>query len=145
MTEENDINHDSTEVSPVITDVSETVNSTEVQEIIGTIPHWILRYGILLMLSIICGILTGTYFIQYPDSLQAKIILTAQNPPTNIIAKVNGKITGLFVSDNEMVSPGQLLGIIENTANYDSIENLKEQLQAFSFNDSLIVEMAGSI
>lgn len=118
---------------------SETLNfvrSEEVQEIIGTVPHWILRYGLVLMMLVIIGLFVAAYYIQYPDTLQANVIITAQNPPANIIAKSTGKLKKIYVQDKDTIEQNQILAEIENTANTDSILQLKSILDTLNILDT---------
>ena len=45
------------------------IKSEEVQEILSTIPPWIIRWGIGLIFFVILLMITGSYFFSYPDNL----------------------------------------------------------------------------
>jgi len=107
------------------------LRSTEVQEILSRPPKWIVRWGITIVFIIISIIIIGSWFFKYPDIITANIILTTKNPPAKIIAKSSGKIQNLFVIDNEMIKENQVLGVIENPADYESVKILEEQLTNF--------------
>ena len=51
------------------------LRSEEVQELMGQVPHWILRWGIVLTGLLLAGLLTGSYFFKYPDVLNASITI----------------------------------------------------------------------
>jgi hypothetical protein len=55
--------------------------STEVQEIISQKPSWIVRNGIVLFLVIIAAMLVTTFFISYPDVVNANATFTSLNAP----------------------------------------------------------------
>ncbi len=114
---------------PEIDKIENSIHSEEVQDIIGKVPHWILRYGIVLIFLILLGLLIGAYFIQYPDTLTAKAVITAEHPPIAIYPKINGKLKQLFVSDNQDLEANQMIGILESNVSYDSILKLKMALQ----------------
>jgi HlyD family secretion protein len=110
------------------------LRSEEVQEILGSPPRWIIRWGITIIFLIIIGIFVGSYFIKYPVVVSAPIVVTTENMPAAVIARANGKIDTLFVADNESVEKGMYLGIIENPANYKdvfTVDKLLDSMQPF--------------
>ncbi|MEZ5196412.1 MAG: HlyD family efflux transporter periplasmic adaptor subunit [Bacteroidales bacterium] len=88
-------------------------------------------------------ILIGSWFFKYPDFIDSNIEITTTNPPADIIAKANGKLVHIFISDNEFVSLGAVLAVIENPAEYTDVLKLSSQLEAFSHQslkiDSVII------
>ena len=58
------------------------IRSDEVTEIIGKMPHWILRRGITIIALLCIMVLTGAYFFKYPDIIPAKVTISSGNPPT---------------------------------------------------------------
>jgi len=59
------------------------------------------------------------------------------NPPADLKARTSGKIVRLFVVNNEQVSTGEVLAMIENPAAYDDVVQLKKSLE---FLDSLSID-----
>ncbi len=104
------------------------IRSDEVQEILGTPPRWIIRWGITIMLLVVAILLGGSYYYKYPDMIAARVTIFSESPPVQIVAKSSGKLDQLFVLNNQHVEPGDVLGIIENTANYDDARRLLIQL-----------------
>ncbi|MCD4680650.1 MAG: HlyD family efflux transporter periplasmic adaptor subunit [Bacteroidales bacterium] len=117
------------------------VRSQASREIMGYIPHWIIRAGIAVIFVVIVLLLCGTWFFKYPDLIRTSIVLTAENPPASIIARSNGKLEALLVDDKQKVTKGQWLGVIENTANYQDVIRLKNNLTIFekSLNKGFII------
>lgn len=111
------------------------IRSEEVQEILGKTPSGILRWGITVLLLVVIGIMTGSWFFKYPDIITAPITITTENVPVQIAAKTNGKITELLIKDNEQVKPDQILAVIENPANYKQILQLKDYLANFNIQE----------
>ena len=66
---------------------------------------------------------------RYPDIQYADIILTTENPPANLVARVNGKIQRLFVKDNQLVVKEQILALLETAASYEDIMKSEEILE----------------
>ncbi|MCF8380179.1 MAG: HlyD family secretion protein [Bacteroidales bacterium] len=105
------------------------LRTENVNEILGHIPNWIVRWGTLTFLFVLFIILFGAYIFEYPHIVQAKIKVTTENPPSNAIAKTNGRITQLFVKDNDQVEAGAVLAIIENPANYEDVFLVSDIMQ----------------
>jgi multidrug resistance efflux pump len=106
------------------------LRSDEVQEILGTPPRWIIRWGITIMLLVVLVLLAGSYFYKYPDLISSRVTIVSENPPVQIVAKSNGKLDQLFVENNQLVEGGEILGLIENTANYKDAYRLLAKLDS---------------
>lgn len=52
------------------------LRSEKVRHIISEIPSRIVRYGITIITIVILGLLIGTYFIPYPETISAKVQMT---------------------------------------------------------------------
>jgi HlyD family secretion protein len=100
------------------------------QEIIsqksGFIERWALSvsFGILILLFI------SSWFIKYPDIIEAKAILTARNAPKEIISRQDGRLVRLFVHNNEQVEKNQIIGWIESTASHQEVIELSRQIDS---------------
>lgn len=113
------------------------LRSEEVQEVMNHIPPAILRYGISVLLGIISVLLIGSAFFSYPDTVDAKFTLTTQVPPAYIITKTAGRIQQLYVENKQPVSEGDLIGVIQNTANTEDMFYLREKLKEWKASGSL--------
>ncbi len=100
------------------------LRSEEVQEIMGTPPGWIIRRGITIILMVLLVLLSGSWFYKYPDIIVARVTVLSENPPVSVVARSNGKLVNIFVTDKQKVEAGQLLGVIENPANYEDVYHL---------------------
>jgi Multidrug resistance efflux pump len=101
-----------------------TSNSEDVQEIMGRMPSWIIRWGITLMAIVFAIVIIGSYFFNYPDIIAARITISSINPPVKLISRNSLPIGKIFVGNGEDVAAGQVLCILSNTANYDQIEEI---------------------
>ncbi len=106
------------------------IRSEEVQEIMGTPPKWIVRWGIVIILLVVVILLLGSYFYKYPDIIEARVTIVSENPPIQIVARSDGKLDRIFITDKQKVEAGELLGIIENPANYEDVYSLKQFLDS---------------
>lgn len=98
------------------------LRSEEVQEVMGQIPSWILRWGITLVGIIMIGLAIGCYFFKYPDTLIAEVTVTTAMPPIEMYARVTGRIELLTVRHLQKVSPGDAMAVLENTADFKDVE-----------------------
>lgn len=114
----------------------------EVREILGDIPSRILRWGITVMLVIVFLVLVGACFFRYPDTIAAHFIIHSSNPTVTLLAKTNGNIVKLNVSDREKVKKGDCLAVISSTADYRQMLDLKKRLQN---TDSVQLPYTGSL
>lgn len=129
------------------------VRSEEVQEILSYVPHWMIRWGNTLFFILIIMLLFISWFIKYPDVINAEVIVTTQIPPQKEFARVSGKIDTFFIENNENVIKNQPLALIENTANYTDVFLLKSiidtiniQKETFNFPiDDLPILFLGDI
>ncbi|MBO7623410.1 MAG: HlyD family efflux transporter periplasmic adaptor subunit [Bacteroidales bacterium] len=97
------------------------IHSEEVQEIMGRKPSWIMRWGITVLITIIVVFIVCCYFIRYPQTVSARITLTSDYPPADLVAKATGIIDSVFVSDGDKISKGQLLALIASAADYSDM------------------------
>lgn len=106
--------------------------SEPVQEILGSIPSWIIRWGITLFFSVILLLLAGSWFFHYPEvvpNLDIEVVTT--EPPAYVVARSTGKIEDFFISDKEMVSRGDSIAVIENPASSADMFFLRNELRRF--------------
>ena len=111
------------------------LRSEEVQEILTKVPHWMIRWGNVLFLSLIIMLLAMSWFIKYPDIITSKAIITTQVPPQKEYAKTTGKLAKIFVKDNQIVAKNQSLAILENTASYQDVFMLQTITDTLKINN----------
>lgn len=102
--------------------------SEEVQDLLGRVPSWITRNGIIMVVVILLLLITGSWFFKYPDIITASVVVTSDNPPVHLLARVDGKLTTIRVRDKEKVAQGDLLAMLESSVNYDDLMDLRKQL-----------------
>ena len=104
------------------------LRSEEFQEVLSSIPPWILRWGITVLAIIVVILLVGSAVIKYPDVLSSQVVLTGSTPPAIIVSHATGKMKELYVTDNQKVITGDYLAVIDNPANTEDVLFLKNQL-----------------
>ncbi|GAA5042569.1 hemolysin [Marivirga lumbricoides] len=98
----------------------EDVRSEEVQEVLSQIPGWIIRWGITVIFVSVGLLLIASWFIKYPDTISAKVIITTESAPATMIARSNGRLL-FFSKDQQKVKEGDFLAAIENPANIEDV------------------------
>jgi len=94
--------------------------SEEVQAIIDRMPtYWtkwvVLCVGILMGIIILLG-----FLIQYPDTVDGQISVTATTAPVRLVANGNGRIT-LLQSNKTQLQKGDVIAYMESGADYKHI------------------------
>jgi multidrug efflux pump subunit AcrA (membrane-fusion protein) len=111
------------------------LRSEEVQEILSSVPSWMIRWGNLLILILIIMLLWISWFVKYPDIISAEAMITTQIPPQKVYAKTTGTLIAVLVTDNDLVNKNQPLAVIENTANYKDVYVLKSVIDSIKINN----------
>lgn len=104
---------------------------TEINEILGKPPNWIVRWGNTLILLIFLLFLTISWIIQYPDVIESNFVLQSKKITTDIIANSSGHIQEIFYQDNQSVKKGDVIGLINSTSDYQSITGLEQNVLNF--------------
>lgn len=117
------------------------IRTGEIDEILGKTPGSLVSWGITVFFVIIALFITASWFFKYPDVVHASIEITGNLPPADIKARTSGKIDTFFVINNQKVHEDQVLGLVENPADYSEIVILKTHLNTrisqWQANDSL--------
>ena len=108
------------------------LRSEEVQEVMGAIPSWILRWGITVLFLVVFALIVGSCFFKYPDVIVSEMTLTGRYPVASIVARASGKINKLYVKDGQMVALRAPLAVIENPASSEDVFFLKELLGRYA-------------
>lgn len=110
------------------------IRSEEFQEMLGNTPSWILRWGIWMLAITVVILLIGSALFKYPDTISATMKLTGSVPPAKIVSKTSGKLRELYIKDNQLVTAGTYIGVIDNSAKTDDIFYLKNYINNINSN-----------
>ncbi|OWY25736.1 hypothetical protein C7N43_31365 [Sphingobacteriales bacterium UPWRP_1] len=105
----------------------ENYYSSEVSDILTQIPGRLIRWGITIIFLTITILLLLTWFIQYPDVVNGRMVLSSKNAPAPVVCRSNGALH-LFLPDKANVESGDAVAVIQNTANYHDVLALKNTL-----------------
>lgn len=115
------------------------LRSEEVQEVLGTPPGWIVRYGTALALVFLTLFIVASANYQYPDTVEEDITITFSEPPRTLVAPKSGRVSDILVRNNDRVTKGQLLIVFEETGSYNHISHLQDLMAEIpNENDSII-------
>ncbi len=109
------------------------LRSDEVQEILTKVPSSIIRYGSASLLLIIVLVLAVSWFIKYPDIITANAIVTTTQAQKEQ-AQTSAKIQQLLAENNAIAAPGDVVMILENTANYEDVQQLSQTMDSLDIN-----------
>lgn len=108
------------------------LRSESVQDILTQPPHWMIRWGNTLIFIILLLILLMSYIIKYPEFVPAPIVVTSQNPPEKIEARTSSKIEKIFIKDHQEVKKNEVLMVMQSTANYKDVLELKKLIDSIN-------------
>jgi multidrug resistance efflux pump len=107
------------------------LRSDDVQEILGTPPSWILRWGSTFVFLGIILLGVVSWILKYPDIIHASIRITTNVPPVPVVARTTGYLSKLLVKEGDTVRQGDLLVVLQNPAHYEDILRLEQELHEF--------------
>ena len=101
------------------------LRSEEVQEILARVPHWMIRWGSVVVLLILVSLFFVSWLIKYPDIITTQIVITTNIPPEKLVARTSGKLDVILVADRMNVTKNTPLAVVENSANFKDVFLLK--------------------
>ena len=107
-----------------------TIRSESVQEILGRMPHWMIRYGISVLFGLLILLVLLSWFIRYPDAVVGRGVLTTADPPRSLVAHSAGKLALLSFEDGAQVQAGDLLAVVESAADPAAMDTLGDLLRS---------------
>lgn len=107
-----------------------TEHSNEIDDIISKRPPFFVRWGIPIFLALLLLLITTTWFIKYPEIIQGSAVLTGDNAPKEIVPKQSGRLTALFVKNNQQVKQGDIIGWLESNAATQAVIDLSKKLES---------------
>jgi multidrug resistance efflux pump len=96
----------------------------ELQEVIGTPPTWMMRWGSTIIAVIISILLILSWVIKYPDIISGRIVISGESVPIQINARTEGYIENIPLRENQKVEKGQVLLCFQNPAKLEDVFKL---------------------
>lgn len=87
------------------------VRSNEMDEVVGNIPPWIIRWGVTTLFGIAILFIVISTIIKFPDTLKCKVIIQAKEQPGKItVSRTDAsQHFKFFVKEGDHVKPGDTL------------------------------------
>lgn len=99
-------------------------NSSEVQEVMGQVPSWTLRYGILIVFIILMVLAILSYFYKSPEIRKTKVRISSTNPSVSVNSMYGGKVDTVFVNNGLSVYKDEMILAFSSSANINSVLKL---------------------
>ena len=113
------------------------VYSEEVRDVLSHPPKSIFLWGNTIVFGFFIVLTIFSWIIKYPEFVPAPIVVTSQNPPEKIEARSSSKIEKIFIKDHQKVKKGDILFVLQSTANYSDVLELKKLVDSLSPNELL--------
>lgn len=116
------------------------IRSEEVQELLGTTPPWLVRWGMLFALVLIIATAWVLYLFSYPETVHTDVQITRENPGSERNAIRSGTISNVLVKTEDTVVAGQTLAVFKSSADYADVHTLDDYLtQIAEGGDSMMI------
>lgn len=102
------------------------LRSDDVQEIIGTPPRMIVRWGTLVVTGAVLVMVALSFWVQYPDKVRGRVTITSKIAAVRVNAQKSDLISKIHVEDGDKVKEGDLLVEMQSAANFEDVEELEE-------------------
>lgn len=117
------------------------IQSPEVNEIFYASPSKFIKYGLFVYGIILIILIIGCCLISYSDTIEGEISITSDNPPVWNVAQISERIKNIFVNNGDLVSKGDIIAELENSASVGDILLLDSLLSTTTlFNDVYVPE-----
>lgn len=102
------------------------IRSEEVQEILGTPPTWMVRWGTTVVFLSVLVLFWVGYWVKYPDKVTAKIRVTSTEPPKKLIAENTTYISKILVENEDTVVANQTMMVFKSKAKWEDVLVLQD-------------------
>ncbi|NRA50690.1 MAG: hypothetical protein HRU12_16275, partial [Phaeodactylibacter sp.] len=104
------------------------IRSEEVQEILGTPPPWMARFGTLLALLVVVMLGYISYFIEYPIVVGAGITVSSKEPPKRLVSNTSGRVQSILVDNEAIVKENDVIVVFKNNARLEDMLTLESKM-----------------
>lgn len=112
---------------PTTTSLSSSHPDT-LQDFLATPPSWLLHSGMGLMCTIAIMAIAMSWFIRYPDRIQATALLRTHQAPVEVFCANGGRLESILVSNQQWVQAGQTLALIHNAAQWSDLQWVEQAI-----------------
>jgi multidrug resistance efflux pump len=104
-----------------------TLRSELAQEIISRRAGFVENWSLPIFLLILISIFGSAWFIRYPDAINARATLLAENAPMRMVVQKEATIFKLFLKDGQEIKRGDVVGWMESSADHQNVLTLLAQ------------------
>jgi multidrug resistance efflux pump len=105
------------------------IRGEAVRDYLEQIPSWLIRWGMAVIFLVLLLVVFGSWLLHYPTIVRSSFRLTSENAPKSVVIKNDRRLVKLFVSENQAVSAGEVLGYLESTASHTEVLRLYGDLK----------------
>lgn len=105
---------------------------TEIRDLIGHPPGWLLHSGISMVAIVTTILLIGSVYFKYPDKLVGSGKLTSKNPPIEIVSRTNGYIDNILFKEGNIVQKGDVIIQVNNTTDPEQLNELNAWIAKYN-------------
>ncbi|PZF73836.1 HlyD family secretion protein [Taibaiella soli] len=113
-------------IGPIL-EIQTPVYAPEAVDMLERVPSGLMRWGTLSIIFVMGLLLLIAVFVRYPDTLEGVATVTTDPLPIQLKSAANGRITRLFVRDNDLVSKDAVIAEIENNTGFVNIYMLQQK------------------
>ena len=92
--------------------IEERVHTEHIQNIIGTPPRWLYRWGITIVLAIALLCILVSSVINYPEAVKTQLQILATHAPDFIVCRDSSNLIKVFVPNDSEVKKGDRLALV---------------------------------
>jgi hypothetical protein len=104
-----------------------TTYSYSLQDAIGRPPNWLIRCGMGILFLIVLSFVFLSWYIEYPETVTARAVISSSQPPIPVHAKAAGRLT-LIAEEGTEAAQDETIGIIESIDDPDAVNKLYKKL-----------------
>ncbi len=108
------------------------IRSEEVQEILGTPPSWLVRWGNVLAFMVFVMLAWLSFLVKYPEVVLGKIRIHYKEPTVHLKSTLPNYIDEVLVRNNQVVDSGQTIIAFRNSGNFLHILTLEDRIAALN-------------
>lgn len=108
----------------------------EVRDIIERMPNTFARNITFLVCFIVVLILFFGYVVKYSDIVTGEVTISAEQSPLQIVALQSGRLKINNIKSQELIQPGQLLAWIDNPAQPELVQQIRQLMDSLHLNSS---------
>ena len=111
-----------------INDAKQEYYSAPVQEILGFIPSWMIRWGITVILFLLVILMALAWMIKYPDIIQGNVLINTDSPVIKLKSEAEGIVQSIFKEEGSHLSINEPIAEVKSTLAREGVVFLNKLL-----------------